>query len=149
MKKILLALVIPLFCISCGSYLSITTSSVDLRPFAQKGFYITPSMTLEKPYTPVGEVSVTISNYMDGWHSAYNSEMAKVIGADARVWDMTDYFQISREDLGVPEYAVCKLVSKAVDLGGNAIINFRIVENKGENGLGYIYVSGCAINYAK
>lgn len=142
MRRLLLVIFTFVACSSCADYLKISTNTIDFSHYSAKGFFLTPAPSLEKAYEPLAEVSICIANYWD-WKRTLNADMLDEIDADRVVQNLANFYEI--KDIGVYDYALCKLIYKAMSLGGDAIINLRIVETTGDRGLGELNVSGFAI----
>lgn len=146
MKKLyLLSISICLcFCTACFPYLNIHTKVIDFSPYTAKGFYLTPAPTLEQKYQPLGEVAISLTNFLDGRRNI-STEMSQEIERDIVVHNLARHFNIEKIEIGVYEYAICNLINKAMNLGGDGIVNLVIRESLGQNGLGELYISGFAI----
>lgn len=141
MKRLLLVLFTFVACSSCAS-LTINTNVIDFSHYTAKGFFLTPAPTLEKAYEPLAEVSIHIANYW-GWKRTLNEDMLEEIDADRVVQNLANFYKI--KDIGVYDYALCKLIYQAMALGGDAILNLKITETAGKEALGDLYISGFAI----
>ena len=144
MKKIVIAVLCCIVCVSCAYDLSIRTQVIDFSNYSAKGFFLTPASSLEQKYVPLGEVSIQIANYLD-YKKSIDLPMLEEIASDKVVHNLAHHFGIAEDNIGIHEYALCKLISKAMNLGGDAIINLNISESYGDNGAGIFRVSGFAI----
>ncbi|WP_437921504.1 hypothetical protein [Sphingobacterium sp. LRF_L2] len=109
--------------LSCGPQKSLYTafaSSVDYRPYTQKGFFITESNSVNFDYKPVSSVvAVVKSGYSESKDASVETIKPKKLPTQQTLI-MKDFVEASSQ------VALDKLYEKAQELGANGIINLKI-----------------------
>lgn len=121
MKKIIPFLVVLLFATSCTTYkipYRRYSDAIDFSAYAQKGFFITESNSVNFSYDPVGSISAVVSSGYEVLNSEKSKSNDDVYGAFQKI----KYGKMI--DASVND-ALDELYNSARRLGADGIINFR------------------------
>ena len=147
MKKLLLLICAVIICQSCSFYpFSASEHIVDFRKYIDKGFFITTSNTLQldRKVTTIGIVEVCLDNVYNSYGLTVSSDCKNAIKADVSTITVLQLYDIM--EYGIYDYAIARLVNKALSLGANGIMDFSMSFHSDKYNTGRILVKGSAVN---
>lgn len=147
MKKILI-LVLAFACCGCSAPQFLTKNYVtDFRNYQEKGFLISPNFG-GFTYESVGMVKVVLKNVF--WLGEESDSCILTMENDDDAKKLMRFYGIDKYT--VYDYATVKLVEQALNMGANAILDYRINENfvyAGASSYNAIEVQGFAVKLAE